>query len=71
VSNLDGGLVRWRSEIKTDVTAPKGGMTIGDYNAAVKKQTYVLVDFNATWCGPCKKMLPWLTRFAEEKKADL
>lgn len=71
VYNLDGGLVRWRAEIKTAASAPAGGMTMNDYNAAVKKQTYVLVDFNATWCAPCKKMLPWLTKFSEERKADL
>ena len=70
VYNLDGGIVRWRSEIKT-AAAPKGGMTIADYNNAIKKQTYVLVDFNATWCAPCKKMLPWLTALAEEKKSEL
>ncbi len=70
VYNLDGGIVRWRAEIKT-AAKPSGGMNMTDYNAAVKKQTYVLVDFNATWCAPCKKMLPWLTKFSEERKADL
>ena len=70
VYNLDGGIVRWRSEIKA-AAAPKGGMTMADYNTAIKNQTYVLVDFNATWCAPCKKMLPWLTALAEEKKSDL
>jgi thioredoxin 1 len=70
VYNLEGGIVRWRSEIQT-AAAPKGGMTMADYNNAIKKQTYVLVDFNATWCAPCKKMLPWLTALEEEKKSEL
>ena len=26
----------------------------------------VLMDFTATWCGPCKKMLPHLKSLSEE-----
>jgi len=35
----------------------------------VKKAAAAVVDFNATWCGPCKMMAPVLDQVAE-KMAD-
>ena len=64
---MEGGLVQWRFEGKT-AGKVAAGMTMNNYAKAVSQKGYVLVDFNASWCAPCKKMLPWITKLAEEKK---
>jgi thioredoxin 1 len=42
--------------------------TFGD---VIKSSQPVLVDFHATWCGPCKMMAPELQKFAQNNTGKL
>lgn len=75
VYNMQGGIMKWNAANKpTDknsVTAVKKGMSLADFNKQIISDKYVLVDYNAKWCKPCKKIAPMLERVAEKKKDKL
>ena len=44
----------------------------GNFNEEINSvQKLVLVDFYATWCGPCKMLAPVVSEIAEEYKEKL
>lgn len=68
VYELQGGLIKWRSTNLplTTNTASTSGMTLQDFNKLIDQDKIVLVDFYADWCGPCKKMEPYLKEISNE-----
>ena len=38
----------------------------GEFQNILKNNKYVLVDWSATWCGPCKEIAPYLELIEDE-----
>ena len=69
VYELSGGIMKWRAANLPETTEnspSSSGMTVEQFNALLKNDKLVLIDFYADWCAPCKKMKPYLDEFASE-----
>lgn len=73
IYDLQGGLIKWLNAGKNlnESMGASKGMSSKDFNELINKEKYVLVDYNAKWCEPCKKMLPMLESLAAEQQDQL
>lgn len=75
VYNLQGGMLAWTNAGKAVDNAgavPKtAGLSEAAYLELVASKSLVLVDFNATWCAPCKKLAPILDEIVKKEDGRL
>lgn len=66
--NMKGGMMKWNALGLGNSKPSPAGMTKADFDKLLETDKKVLIDFYAEWCGPCKKMAPFLDKMTEELK---
>jgi rhodanese-related sulfurtransferase len=71
VIELEGGINAWKRDNKPlEGNSNEPQLTLEEYTASIPTDKTVLVDFGATWCPPCVKMVPVLDEIQKDKEVD-
>ena len=68
VYNMQGGLIKYNALGLNKQQISKSGMSLNEYQKIIASNQTVVIDFYAEWCGPCKKMAPYLDKMTTELK---
>jgi thioredoxin len=72
IVNLTGGMLAWQSSDLPISTSQStniySGLTDVSFAAKIKGKPMVIIDYNATWCGPCKQLSPILKEWVKAQK---
>ena len=71
IYNLDGGIMKWNAANQREPSTKIIGMCDQEYGELIKSNDKVMIDFNAKWCAPCKKMNPYILKFQKEMKDNI
>lgn len=74
IYNMEGGIKAWNAA-HLPLSAPEGysesGLSMKEFKKMVNQDVPVLVDFTASWCGPCKIMKPSVKKLAKTYPKDI
>jgi rhodanese-related sulfurtransferase len=72
VVNLEGGMSNWKiNNLPVEGSGNAVQMRIVDFETVIAKNKLVLVDIGATWCPPCRKMLPTIDQIKKKYSNSL
>ena len=72
VVNLEGGMSNWKmNQLPVEGNANAVQMRVADFDKVIAENKMVLVDIGATWCPPCRKMLPTVDQIKKEQGSNL
>lgn len=66
IYELEGGMMKWNVAGLSKPSDKIIGMCSQEYAELLNTDKKVLIDFNAKWCAPCKKMAPYLDKMQKE-----